>query len=113
MSSIWTKAKDEFYHYLAGTKLLGKEIGQCRSLLVAKYWRGNAWTRREMLQIARTKKYCLKLIPFSVFIIVPFLELALPVVLKVFPGMLPSTFDSSKRIAAARRSSNRVGDHEF
>ncbi len=33
--------------------------------------------------------------PFSVFIIVPFMELLLPVALKLFPGMLPSTFTTS------------------
>lgn len=30
--------------------------------------------------------------PFSVFIIIPFMEFLLPVALKLFPGMLPSTF---------------------
>jgi hypothetical protein len=32
-------------------------------------------------------------VPFSVFIIVPFMELLLPVALKLFPNMLPSTFE--------------------
>lgn len=34
----------------------------------------------------------LRLIPFSVFIIVPFMEFTLPIFLKLFPNMLPSTF---------------------
>ncbi|GMH10509.1 hypothetical protein Nepgr_012350 [Nepenthes gracilis] len=33
-----------------------------------------------------------RLVPFAVFIIVPFMEFLLPVFLKLFPNMLPSTF---------------------
>jgi len=35
----------------------------------------------------------MRLIPFAVFVIVPFMELLLPVALKLFPNMLPSTFE--------------------
>ena len=34
--------------------------------------------------------------PFSVFVIVPFAELLLPVALKLFPNMLPSTYEGQK-----------------
>ena len=41
-----------------------------------------------------------RLVPFSVFIIVPFMELLLPVALMLFPGMLPSTFtEESKEVS--------------
>jgi LETM1 and EF-hand domain-containing protein 1 len=36
------------------------------------------------------------LVPFSVFVIVPFAELLLPVALKLFPNMLPSTYEGAK-----------------
>jgi LETM1 and EF-hand domain-containing protein 1 len=36
------------------------------------------------------------LVPFAVFLIVPFMELLLPVALKLFPNMLPSTFENKK-----------------
>jgi hypothetical protein len=35
----------------------------------------------------------LRLVPFAVFVVVPFMELLLPVALKLFPNMLPSTFE--------------------
>jgi hypothetical protein len=35
----------------------------------------------------------MRLVPFAVFVIVPFMELLLPVALKLFPNMLPSTFE--------------------
>merc|ERR1712091_637359 len=42
-------------------------------------------------------------VPFSIFLIVPFMELLLPVALAIFPGMLPSTFqDSTKREEKAK-----------
>lgn len=47
------------------------------------------------LQLVKTTGDMFRLIPFSVFIIVPFMELLLPVVIKFFPGMLPSTFQTA------------------
>jgi LETM1 and EF-hand domain-containing protein 1 len=49
------------------------------------------------------------LIPFSVFVIVPFAELLLPVALKLFPNMLPSTYEgqSSKDAKAKSLRSTR------
>lgn len=37
-----------------------------------------------------------RLVPFSVFVIVPFAELLLPIALKLFPNMLPSTYEGQK-----------------
>jgi hypothetical protein len=45
-------------------------------------------------QLVRTVSDLFRLVPFSVFIVVPFMELLLPLALKLFPGMLPSTFTS-------------------
>lgn len=52
-------------------------------------------------QLRRTTQDLLRLIPFAVFIIVPFMELLLPVALKLFPNMLPSTFED--KFAAVSR----------
>lgn len=37
-----------------------------------------------------------RLVPFSMFVIVPFAELLLPVALKLFPNLLPSTYEGQK-----------------
>jgi len=37
-----------------------------------------------------------RLVPFSVFVIVPFAELLLPIALRLFPNLLPSTYESVK-----------------
>ncbi|KAF9426516.1 hypothetical protein BGZ76_002730 [Entomortierella beljakovae] len=74
--SLWVRFKNEMVHYWHGTKLLGKEIKISTKLA-----------------LRRTTGDLLRLIPFSVFLIVPFMELLLPVALKLFPNMLPSTFE--------------------
>lgn len=50
--------------------------------------------------------------PFSVFVIVPFAELLLPVALKLFPNLLPSTYEGQKsreeKAAHLRNTRNQV-----
>ncbi|GAA5878279.1 hypothetical protein JCM16303_002713 [Sporobolomyces ruberrimus] len=91
MTRIWASVKKEASHYWHGTKLLGKEI-RISARLVRRLIVGKKLTRREHRQLKRTTTDLLRLIPFSVFLIVPFMELLLPVALKLFPNMLPSTF---------------------
>uniref|UniRef100_A0A8B9RST4 Mitochondrial proton/calcium exchanger protein n=1 Tax=Accipiter nisus TaxID=211598 RepID=A0A8B9RST4_9AVES len=38
-----------------------------------------------------------RLVPFLVFLVVPFMEFLLPVALKLFPNMLPSTFETKSK----------------
>ncbi|KAF7242083.1 LETM1 domain-containing protein LETM2, mitochondrial [Varanus komodoensis] len=45
----------------------------------------------------RTSADLFRLVPFLVFIIVPFMEFLLPVFLKLFPEMLPSTFETESK----------------
>ncbi|XP_050071843.1 mitochondrial proton/calcium exchanger protein [Anopheles maculipalpis] len=87
---IWA----ELVHYYHGFRLLFIDINISRKLL----WRvlnGKTLTRREHKLLIRTTSDLFRLVPFSVFIIVPFMELLLPVAIKLFPGMLPSTFQTA------------------
>ncbi|KAL8286601.1 hypothetical protein RQP46_004129 [Phenoliferia psychrophenolica] len=94
LQRIWTAVKKEASHYWHGTKLLGKEI-RISARIQGRLLAGKKLTRREHRQLKRTTQDLLRLIPFSVFLIVPFMELLLPVALKLFPNMLPSTFTDS------------------
>lgn len=49
-----------------------------------------------------------RLLPFSVFIIVPFGELALPFAVKLFPNLLPSTFQDKKSVEDTRRANMKM-----
>ncbi|WWD17734.1 hypothetical protein CI109_102175 [Kwoniella shandongensis] len=89
---VWAVVKKEAAHYWAGTKLLGQEI-KISSKLQWKVLNGGTLTRRERRQLKRTTTDLLRLLPFSVFVVIPFMELLLPVALKLFPNMLPSTFE--------------------
>lgn len=96
--SLKERIMAELRHYWHGTKLFGAETKASCGILKRYYFPGDAkaveLTRRELLQLARSRVDVLKLFPFMIFVIVPFLEFALPVVLKFFPNMLPSTFES-------------------
>lgn len=56
---------------------------------------GHSLTRREKKQLQRTVADVLRLVPVAFFLIVPFMEFLLPFALKLFPNMLPSTFQAS------------------
>jgi len=103
----WIVIKKEAAHYWAGTRLLGKEI-RISAKLAWKVLNGNVLTRRERRQLRRTTTDILRLIPFSVFILVPFMEILLPVALKLFPNMLPSTFEGKFAAEEKQRKLLRV-----
>lgn len=55
----------------------------------------------------RTTADIFRLVPFLVIILIPFAELALPLLLKIFPNLLPSTFqDQMKQEARAASGEN-------
>ncbi|KDR19565.1 mitochondrial proton/calcium exchanger protein isoform X1 [Zootermopsis nevadensis] len=94
LKRIKKKIVDEALHYYHGFRLLFIDINISRKLA----WRvlnGKSLTRREHRLLVQTVSDLFRLVPFSVFIIVPFMELLLPVAIKLFPGMLPSTFQTA------------------
>ena len=66
-------------------------------------------------QLQRTVQDLGRLVPFSVFVIVPFAELLLPVALRLFPNLLPSTYEgqSSKEAKAAHLRNTRKNVSQF
>jgi LETM1 and EF-hand domain-containing protein 1, mitochondrial len=107
-ADMWLVVKKEAKHYWIGTKLLGKDA-KIASRLVFQVLRGKQLSRRERQQLTRTTADIFRLVPMLVFVVIPFMELLLPVALKIFPNMLPSTFEDKlkkeeemKRIISAR-----------
>lgn len=93
---VWAKVKHEAQHYWDGTKLLAYEV-RVSTGLALKMAAGHQLTRRESRQLRRTTQDIVRLVPFSMFVIIPFAELLLPVALKLFPNMLPSTYESGSQ----------------
>mmetsp|Transcript_17598 Transcript_17598/g.52868 ORF Transcript_17598/g.52868 Transcript_17598/m.52868 type:complete len:846 (+) Transcript_17598:182-2719(+) len=88
----WAAIKKEGRHYWAGGKLLAADV-RISLRLVFKVASGKPLSRREKRQLTRTSADIFRLVPLTVFLVVPFMELLLPVALKLFPNMLPSTFE--------------------
>ncbi|KAF9612677.1 hypothetical protein IFM89_003152 [Coptis chinensis] len=98
-----TEFVETLKHYWLGTKLLWADVRICSRLMV-KLAGGKSLSRRERQQLTRTTADIFRLVPFAVFIVVPFMEFLLPVALKLFPNMLPSTFkDKMKEQEALKR----------
>lgn len=93
--TIWEKIKHEAQHYWDGTKLLGYEMKVSTKLLI-KLMSGYGLSRRELNQLQRTIVDVIRLVPFLMFVLIPFAELLLPVALKLFPNLLPSTYESKQ-----------------
>ncbi|KAH7086853.1 LETM1-like protein-domain-containing protein [Paraphoma chrysanthemicola] len=112
--TIGQKIKKELLHYWDGTKLLVAEV-RISSKLALKMAAGYELTRRERRQLQRTVQDLGRLIPFLPFVIVPFAELLLPVALKLFPNMLPSTYEgqSSKDQKAKTLRATRKDVSDF
>lgn len=88
---LWEDIKHEVHHYWLGAKLFVAELRTSISL-VTRIGSGEQLTRRERLQLRRTLGDLFRIVPFIIILIIPFAELALPVLLKLFPNMLPSQF---------------------
>lgn len=89
--ALWGAIKHEAKRFYHGTRLLMSDVSAAMSL-ASRRVRGHKLTRREYKQLTRTIADIFRMVPFSVMILVPFLEFLLPVALAVFPNMLPSTF---------------------
>ncbi|KAI6032551.1 LETM1-like protein-domain-containing protein [Pisolithus marmoratus] len=107
LTRVWKKVKHEAQHYWHGSKLLVSGV-RISARLQWKILHGESLTRRERRQLKRTMQDLLRLIPFCVFLIVPFMELLLPVALKLFPNMLPSTFEDKFAAEEKQRKLLRV-----
>nr|XP_020449486.1 LETM1 domain-containing protein LETM2, mitochondrial [Monopterus albus]XP_020449487.1 LETM1 domain-containing protein LETM2, mitochondrial [Monopterus albus] len=94
--SLYQKIVDELKHYYNGFRLLGIDI-KIAGRMVWILLHGQVLTRRERRRLLRTCADLFRLVPFIVFIIVPFMEFLLPVFLKLFPEMLPSTFETESK----------------
>ncbi|GMG20298.1 unnamed protein product [Ambrosiozyma monospora] len=109
--TLWEKVKHEVNHYKDGTKLLGLEI-KISSKLLYKMATGYELSRREYRQLQRTIGDVLRIFPFAMFVIIPFAELFLPIALKLFPNLLPSTYESKidkeRKLAILKNTRTKV-----
>ncbi|KAM6446588.1 mitochondrial proton/calcium exchanger protein isoform 1-T1 [Liasis olivaceus] len=94
--SIGQRIIDEVKHYYHGFRLLWID-SKIAARMLWQILHGSSLTRRERRQFLRICADLFRLVPFLVFIVVPFMEFLLPVALKLFPNMLPSTFETKSK----------------
>lgn len=91
--AIKASLKHEWEHYRDGSKLLYYNIVATKQILQRRL-QGHELTRREYALLVRTTSDMFRLVPFMIIVVIPFMEFAAPILLKLFPNMLPSTFAS-------------------
>ncbi|KAG9488633.1 hypothetical protein GDO78_004922 [Eleutherodactylus coqui] len=96
--SLGQRVVDEIKHFYHGFRLLWIDT-KVAARMVWRLLHGQVLSRRERRRLMRTCADLFRLLPFMVFVIVPFMEFLLPVFLKLFPEMLPSTFESESKKA--------------
>uniref|UniRef100_A0A803T649 Mitochondrial proton/calcium exchanger protein n=1 Tax=Anolis carolinensis TaxID=28377 RepID=A0A803T649_ANOCA len=94
--SLGQRIVDELKHYYHGFWLLWIDT-KIAARMLWQILHGNTLSRRERRQFLRICADLFRLVPFLVFVVVPFMEFLLPVALKLFPGMLPSTFETKSK----------------
>ncbi|KAM4036217.1 LETM1 domain-containing protein LETM2, mitochondrial isoform 2-T3 [Anomaloglossus baeobatrachus] len=94
--SLGQRVVDEIKHFYHGFRLLWIDT-TVAARMVWRLLHGQVLSRRERRRLMRTCADLFRLVPFMVFVIVPFMEFLLPVFLKLFPEMLPSTFESESK----------------
>lgn len=106
--------KKEAHHYWMGTKLLAADLRTAQQLL-GRTLQGTPLTRRERKQLLRTVTDVFRMVPMAIFVLVPFMEFALPFALRLFPNMLPSTFQDSLKAEEnmKRELKSRIAMAEF
>lgn len=94
-------------HYYHGFRLLYLD-SKVAAKLLWQVLNGKTLTRRQRRQFRRTVADLFRLVPFMVFLIIPFMEFLLPVAVKLFPNMLPSTFEDKSKKEEARKKSLKL-----
>ncbi|XP_059822365.1 LETM1 domain-containing protein LETM2, mitochondrial isoform X1 [Hypanus sabinus] len=87
------KVINDLKHYYNGFRLLWIDI-KIATRILSRLLYGFQISRRERRRLLRTSVDLFRLVPFIIFLVVPFMEFLLPVFLKLFPEMLPSTFET-------------------
>jgi len=77
----WIAAKEALEHVWVGSRLLVSDVSAA-SRLGLRVLRGKRLTRRERRQLRRTTADVFRLVPMSIFVLVPFMEFLLPLALK-------------------------------
>ncbi|KAJ9465134.1 LETM1 and EF-hand domain-containing protein anon-60Da [Diplonema papillatum] len=117
---LLSQARDAVLHVYHGFRLLLVNT-KVALKLQKRVLSGAQLTRRERQLLERTVKDLIRMVPFSLFIIIPGAELLLPVALMMFPDLMPSTFKTREQTRKSQILDNlkrgawtrRIFEHTF
>jgi len=104
----WTAAwayhhgREMLLHYYHGSKLLIADT-KIAARLFGRLVKGHRLSRREHNLLVRVLADLSRVIPLAFFLLVPFMEFALPFALRLFPNLLPSTFEEKHQKEEKRK----------
>lgn len=102
LRSMGKRIVTEFKHYKHGASLMWTDIIQ-GTKIINKKLNGKEITYRERRQLQRVALDILRMFPFALIVLIPFLEVLLPVILILFPNLLPSRFQHETQKTAKRK----------
>jgi LETM1 and EF-hand domain-containing protein 1 len=105
--NVYHSVKEFCLHFWHGCKQFGHDVRVAWGYMKIVIG-GEELTRQQRRHLNQTVADMFRLVPFSVFVIVPFLELLLPFALAVFPNMLPSSFQTKSEKAAKQLRETRA-----
>jgi len=91
-SWMWLQLKETALHYWHGSKLLYADT-RIAAKLLKRIFVGRTLSRREHKLLVRVCADIARLVPLMFFVLVPMMEFALPFAIRLFPNLLPSTFE--------------------
>ena len=91
-SWMWLHLKETALHYYHGSKLLAADT-RIAAKLLRRMVAGRNLSRREHNLLVRVCADIARLVPLLFFLLVPMMEFALPFAIRLFPNLLPSTFE--------------------
>lgn len=108
-SWVWIQLKDTAMHYWHGSKLLYTDT-RIAAKLLRRMAVGRTLSRREHNLLVRVFADIARLVPLSFFVLVPMMEFALPFAIRLFPNLLPSTFEEKHHKAEQHGQNGRGGE---
>lgn len=94
--SIPRKIWHEIKFYYTGTKILIHNIRQSRAIIKKKQQNQQVHWREDRL-LRQTKNDLTKVVPFLGIAMIPLSEFFLPIIIRTFPSLLPSTYQNEEQ----------------
>lgn len=106
-SWMWLQLRETATHYWHGSKLLYMDT-RIAAKLLKRMINGRTLSRREHNLLVRVFADIARLVPLSFFVLVPMMEFALPFAIRIFPNLLPSTFEEKHHKEEQRKKLLKV-----